>query len=78
MLAVQTVDLIAGLEGIRDFFTALDRLFMGEEEPGFFSFVADIILLEGDIPLFDQLFQIGFGWLGPPADPATVVTESTS
>ncbi len=77
MLAVQTAELIVGLEGIRDFFTALDQLFMGEEEPGFFSFVADVILLEGDVPVFDRLLQMGFGWLGPltgaeAADAATV------
>ena len=75
VLAVQTVDLIAGFEGIRDFFTALDRMFMGEEEPGFFSFVADIILLEGDVPVFDRLLQMGFGWLGPLTAPEAATAK---
>lgn len=54
-LTVQTWDLVAGLQHVEDFIAALDQLFLGKGESGFWNTVADIILLRGDLNLFGSL-----------------------
>jgi tetratricopeptide (TPR) repeat protein len=68
-LTTQAIDLTVALGEIGNFFTALDELFLGEGSTGFFTMISDVILMQGDLTLFDYLDQFGAALLGQPPQP---------
>lgn len=63
-LATQTRDLVASIDQLSGFFSALDQLFFSEESSDFFTMISGWILQSGDLALFDYLEEMGISLNG--------------
>ena len=59
LLTAQTNQLVIAFEAVGEFFEELDAYFAQRIEHGFIARIADVILNEGDLNLFDVLFGTG-------------------
>ena len=58
-LTAQTQGLVASIEQLGVFFTALDQLFSSEQGADFFNTISGLILQSGDVTIFDYLAELG-------------------